>query len=158
MSLMIVLSVVYLYLPAYFANASPVVLGGGMALDGGRKWLDGKPFLGSHKTVKGTLFGVFVGAAVGVLQGNPVGGALQSVGAVAGDLVASFFKRRRNLMPGDSFPLVDQLDFISFAVLLSYPVQRVSLVEVAVILVLTVPIHYAVNYVAWLLGLKDHPW
>jgi len=84
MSLMIVLSVVYLYLPAYFANASPVVLGGGMALDGGRKWLDGKPFLGSHKTVKGTLFGVFVGAAVGVLQGNPVGGALQSVGAVAG--------------------------------------------------------------------------
>jgi len=158
MSLMIVLSVVYLYLPAYFANASPVVLGGGMALDGGRKWLDGKPFLGSHKTVKGTLFGVFVGAAVGVLQGNPVGGALQSVGAVAGDLVASFFKRRRDLMPGDSFPLVDQLDFISFAVLLSYPVQRVSLVEVAVILVLTVPIHYAVNYVAWLLGLKDHPW
>lgn len=158
MNLETVLATVYLFLPAYFANASPVVLGGGEPLDGGRKWLDGKPFLGSHKTVKGTLLGVLVGAAVGVLQGNPLGGGLQSVGAMAGDIVASFFKRRWNLRPGESMPLVDQLDFIIFAVVLSYPVQRISMVEAAVILVLTVPIHYAVNYIAWALGLKEHPW
>ena len=157
MKLETVLAAVYLFLPAYFANASPVVLGGGEPLDGGRKWLDGKPFLGSHKTVKGTLL-VVVGAVVGVLQGNPVGGALQSVGAMAGDIVASFFKRRWNLRPGEGMPLVDQLDFITFAVLLSYPVQRTSLEAMLVILVLTVPIHYAVNYVAWLLRLKEHPW
>lgn len=158
MNLDTVLATVYLFLPAYFANASPVVLGGGEPLDGGRTWLDGKPFLGSHKTVKGTLFGVVVGTLVGLLQGNLLGGALQSFGAVAGDIVASFFKRRWNLRPGESMPLVDQLDFITFAVLLSYPVQRTPLETVLVILVLTVPIHYAVNYVAWLLGLKDHPW
>ncbi len=158
MKLETVLAAVYLFLPAYFANASPVVLGGGEPLDGGRKWLDGKPFLGSHKTIKGTLLGVVVGAVVGVLQGNPVGGVFQSVGAVAGDIVASFFKRRWNLRPGEGMPLVDQLDFITFAVLLSYPVQRTSLEAMLVILVLTVPIHYAVNYVAWLLRLKEHPW
>jgi CDP-2,3-bis-(O-geranylgeranyl)-sn-glycerol synthase len=139
MNLETVLSAVYLFLPSYFANASPVVLGGGEPLDGGRKWLDGKPFLGSHKTVKGTLFGVIVGT-------------------VAGDIVASFFKRRWNLRPGESMPLVDQLDFITFAVLLSYPVQRTPLEMVPVILVLTVPIHYMVNYVAWLLRLKENPW
>ncbi len=158
MNLETVLAAVYLFLPAYFANASPVVLGGGEPLDGGRKWLDGKPFLGSHKTVKGTLLGVIVGAAVGVLQGNPLGGVLQSVGAVAGDIVASFFKRRWNLRPGEGMPLVDQLDFITFAVLLSYPVQRTTVGEAAAILAVTVPMHYLVNYVAWLLGLKDHPW
>jgi CDP-2,3-bis-(O-geranylgeranyl)-sn-glycerol synthase len=158
MNLETVLSAVYLFLPSYFANASPVVLGGGEPLDGGRKWLDGKPFLGSHKTVKGTLFGVIVGTVVGVLQGNPLGGALQSVGALTGDIVASFFKRRWNLRPGESMPLVDQLDFITFAVLLSYPVQRTPLEMVPVILVLTVPIHYMVNYVAWLLRLKENPW
>ena len=158
MNLDTVLDTVYLFLPAYFANASPVVLGGGEPLDGGRKWLDGKPFLGSHKTVKGTLLGIVVGAVVGVLQGNPLGGALQSLGAVAGDIVASFFKRRWNLSPGESMPLVDQLDFITFAVVLSHPVQRTPLEAVLVILVLTVPIHYAVNYVAWLLGLKENPW
>jgi CDP-2,3-bis-(O-geranylgeranyl)-sn-glycerol synthase len=158
MNLETVLAAVYLFLPAYFANGSPVILGGGEPLDGGRKWLDGKPFLGSHKTVKGTLLGFAVGAVVGVLQGNPLGGALQSVGAVAGDIVASFFKRRWNLRPGESMPLVDQLDFITFAVLLSYPVQRTSVEAMLVILVLTVPIHYIVNYIAWLLRLKEHPW
>ena len=158
MNLETVLAAVYLFLPAYFANGSPVILGGGEPLDGGRKWLDGKPFLGSHKTVKGTLLGFAVGAVVGVLQGNPLGGALQSVGAVAGDIVASFFKRRWNLRPGEGMPLVDQLDFITFAVLLSYPVQRTSVEAMLVILVLTVPIHYIVNYIAWLLRLKEHPW
>jgi len=158
MNLETVLVAVYLFLPAYFANGSPVILGGGEPLDGGRKWLDGKPFLGSHKTVKGTLLGFAVGAVVGVLQGNPLGGALQSVGAVAGDIVASFFKRRWNLRPGESMPLVDQLDFITFAVLLSYPVQRTSVEAMLVILVLTVPIHYIMNYISWLLRLKENPW
>jgi len=158
MNLETVLAAVYLFLPAYFANGSPVILGGGEPLDGGRKWLDGKPFLGSHKTVKGTLLGFAVGAVVGVLQGNPLGGALQSVGAVAGDIVASFFKRRWNLRPGESMPLVDQLDFITFAVLLSYPVQRTSVEAMLVILVLTVPIHYIVNYISWLLRLKENLW
>jgi len=158
MNLETVLAAVYLFLPAYFANGSPVILGGGEPLDGGRKWLDGKPFLGSHKTVKGTLLGFAVGAVVGVLQGNPLGGALQSVGAVAGDIVASFFKRRWNLRPGESMPLVDQLDFITFAVLLSYPVQRTSPEAMLVILVLTVPIHYIMNYISWLLRLKENPW
>ena len=158
MNLQTVLATVYLFLPSYFANASPVVLGGGEPLDGGRKWLDGKPFLGSHKTVKGTVLGVVVGAAVGLLQGNPVGGALQSIGAISGDIVASFFKRRWNLSPGESMPLVDQLDFIIFAVALSYPVQRTPLASILIILVITVPLHYLVNYVAWLLKLKKHPW
>ena len=158
MNIQTVLAAVYIFLPAYFANASPVVLGGGEPLDGGRKWLDGKPFLGSHKTVKGTFFGFVVGAVVGFLQGNPLGGVLQSVGAITGDIVASFFKRRWNLRPGESMPLVDQLDFITFAILMSYPVQRTSLEGVLLILVLTVPIHYVVNYVAWLLRLKENPW
>ncbi|MBN2336858.1 CDP-2,3-bis-(O-geranylgeranyl)-sn-glycerol synthase [Candidatus Bathyarchaeota archaeon] len=158
MNLQTILSTIYLFLPSYFANASPVVFGGGAPLDGGRTWLDGKPFLGSHKTVKGTFFGVAVGLIVGLLQGNLLGGALQSVGAITGDIVASFFKRRWNLHPGESMPLVDQLDFITFAIVMSYPVQRTSLESILIILVLTVPLHYIVNYVAWALRLKDHPW
>ncbi len=153
-----IVSAVILFLPAYFANASPVVFGGGGPLDGGRKWLDGKPFLGSHKTVKGTLFGILAGALIGVLQGNIVGGALQAVGAIFGDIFVSFLKRRVNLKPGDSLPLADQLDFIIFAIVLSYPVQHTPVDQMLAILLLTVPVHYAVNYIAWLLKLKEHPW
>ncbi|MFA5869687.1 MAG: CDP-archaeol synthase, partial [Candidatus Bathyarchaeia archaeon] len=54
---------VWLFLPAYFANAAPVLLHGGGPLDGGRNWGDGKRMLGDHKTVWGTLSGVAVGSA-----------------------------------------------------------------------------------------------
>ncbi|MCW4049830.1 MAG: CDP-2,3-bis-(O-geranylgeranyl)-sn-glycerol synthase [Candidatus Bathyarchaeota archaeon] len=152
------ISALYTYLPAYFANASPVVLGGGPPLDGGSRWSDGRPLLGDHKTIKGTFYGILVGIIVGVLQGNIVGGSMQAVGAIAGDIIVSFLKRRIDLVPGESFPVGDQLDFIVFAVILSYPFQNTSWGQIVTILLITLPIHYAVNYIAWLTKLKEHPW
>ena len=67
MNLWWVIETIWLFLPAYFANASPVLLGGGGPLDGGSKWIDGKPILGSHKTIKGTTIGILAGVTVGVL-------------------------------------------------------------------------------------------
>lgn len=153
-----VISAIYLFLPAYFANASPVVFGGGPPLDGGVNWLDGKPFLGGHKTTKGTIFGIITGSLIGLLQGNLLGGVLQAVGAISGDIVTSFFKRRINIEPGGSFPVADQLDFILFAVALSYPVQLTSWETNIVIILVTLPLHYLTNVAAYLLGLKKKPW
>jgi CDP-2,3-bis-(O-geranylgeranyl)-sn-glycerol synthase len=158
MNLQTVLQSIYLFLPAYFANASPVVFGGGAPLDGGVNWLDGKPFLGGHKTTKGTFFGILIGSLVGLLQGNIIGGIFQAVGAISGDIVTSFLKRRINISPGASFPIGDQLDFIIFAVALSYPVQPTSLETLIIIIIITLPIHYVTNIVAHLLGLKNQPW
>ena len=39
-------SAIWFILPAYFANAAPVVLGGGPPLDMGKKFLDGRRILG----------------------------------------------------------------------------------------------------------------
>ena len=127
-------------------------------MDGGRLWRDGRPLLGDHKTVRGTLLGFAAGLAVGVAVGNPVGGGLQALGAVAGDLVGSFHKRRLGLSPGDSLLFSDQLDFIVLAVVFSYPVQWTPLDQVAAILLVTLPLHYLVNVVAWALRLKKNPW
>ncbi len=52
---------IYIYLPAYIANATPVILGGGGSLDRGRNWVDGKPVFGDHKTIRGTLSGLAAG-------------------------------------------------------------------------------------------------
>jgi CDP-2,3-bis-(O-geranylgeranyl)-sn-glycerol synthase len=158
MNLETVIQAVYLFLPAYFANASPVIFGGGAPLDGGVNWLDGKPFLGGHKTTKGTIFGIAIGTMVGVAQGNLIGGVLQSVGAMLGDIFTSFLKRRINIEPGESFPVADQLDFILFAVILSYPIQLPSWEITIVIIIVTLPLHYLTNVVAYLLGLKKQPW
>jgi CDP-2,3-bis-(O-geranylgeranyl)-sn-glycerol synthase len=158
MNLWWVIETIWLFLPAYFANASPVLLGGGGPLDGGAKWIDGKPILGSHKTIKGTIIGILAGVTVGVLQGNFVGGVFQAIGAILGDLASSFYKRRIDLKPGESFPPADQLDFIFFAVLLSFPVQNTELYRIIIIILLTIPLHYLANFIAYILKLKENPW
>ncbi len=158
MNLNIVLTSIWIYLPAYLANAAPVPFGGGPPLDAGETWLDGKPFLGNHKTLRGCIVGILAGLLIGVLQGNMLSGLAQGVGAILGDLISSFFKRRWDVAPGESFPLLDQLDFIVVAVILSQPFTRATLTEIIIILVVTVPIHYLSNYVSWMLKMKEHPW
>ena len=153
------LETIYIYLPAYIANATPVLLGGGPPLDGGRTWVDDQPLFGDHKTVRGTFSGIIVGIAVGILQTQPLRGVLLSVGAIGGDIVISFIKRRIKLKPGAMFPIADQMGFIVFAVLLVSLVQPSPTWERAVaILIATLPIHYLTNVIAWALKLKRNPW
>ena len=59
---------IWLFLPAYFANAAPVLLHGGGPIDGGRVWSDGRRLLGDHKTVYGTLSGVVVDSITGLYR------------------------------------------------------------------------------------------
>ena len=153
------LETLYIYLPAYIANATPVLLGGGPPLDGGRTWVDDQPLFGDHKTIRGTFSGIIVGIALGILQMQPLRGVLLSVGAIGGDIVVSFIKRRIKLKPGAMFPIADQMGFIVFAVLLVSLVQPSPTWERAVaILVATLPIHYLTNVIAWALKLKRNPW
>lgn len=153
-----VIQTIILFLPAYIANSTPVVFGGGPPVDGGRLWQDGKPILGKNKTIRGCFSGILAGTLIGVLQGNLPGGLAQGTGAILGDLISSFMKRRLDYQPGSSMPIVDQLDFIAIAVILSHPFQATDMMSVALIMIVTVPIHYLTNYVAWLLKLKKNPW
>jgi CDP-2,3-bis-(O-geranylgeranyl)-sn-glycerol synthase len=152
------LTAIWHYLPAYFANATPVVFGGGPPLDGGGNWFDGKPFLGSHKTFRGCVVGVLAGLVIGTIQANPMGGFAQGIGAILGDLISSFLKRRWDIAPGESSPLLDQLDFIIVAIILSFPFQTSTISEIIAILIITVPIHYLMNYMSWLIKIKKNPW
>src|SRR5439155_24137566 len=52
--------------PAYFANAGPLVLGGGAALDGGTTLADCQLIFGPHMTARGVLAGIVPGALVRV--------------------------------------------------------------------------------------------
>ena len=153
-----IIDTIILFLPSYIANSTPVVLGGGPPVDGGKLWSDSKPILGANKTIRGSITGILAGTLIGVLQGNLVGGFAQAVGAILGDLISSFYKRRRDYSPGSSMPIIDQLDFIIMAVILSYPFQSTDLSSALTIMVVTIPIHYGTNYVAWLLKMKKNPW
>jgi CDP-2,3-bis-(O-geranylgeranyl)-sn-glycerol synthase len=150
---------IWLFLPAYFANAAPVLLHGGGPLDGGRNWSDGKRLLGDHKTVWGTLSGVAVGALVGVVQGNLLQGFLFAVGAIGGDLLFAFIKRRMGLTPGRPLPLWDQVGFILLAILLGSLVEpRPTWQQDVAMILTTIPVHYITNLFAWGLNWKKEPW
>ena len=49
----IILQALWLILPAYVANASAVLVGGGTPVDSGKNWKDGKRILGDGKTWRG---------------------------------------------------------------------------------------------------------
>ena len=153
----LIVQAILFILPAYFANSSPVLIGkltkGKFPIDAGKKW-KGQPLLGTGKTWPGFLGGLLIGTFVGGLQGALVAGFLLSLGALTGDLVKSFFKRRMKIQRGKSWPLIDQWDFLIGALLFVSLVVRPSLETVVILLIITPLIHLGANTVAYLLKLK----
>jgi CDP-2,3-bis-(O-geranylgeranyl)-sn-glycerol synthase len=164
----------YFILPAYVANAAPVIFGGGYPLDAGRLFWDGKPLFGSNKTIRGFLAGLLVGTLAGFalsslyqLDGFPQNllfpysvllGFMLSLGALTGDLLHSFVKRRLDISPGSPLPVADQLDFALGALLFSVVVHPPPWLIAVIIVVVTPPIHLLTNILAYLIGAKKTPW
>ncbi|MCX8151156.1 MAG: CDP-2,3-bis-(O-geranylgeranyl)-sn-glycerol synthase [Candidatus Bathyarchaeota archaeon] len=149
--------------PAYCANAAPVLGGGGLSMDFGKKFLDGKPVFGAHKTFRGFFFGLGIGIGVGIVEcllfGYPLlFSLLTPLGALLGDLAGAFLKRRLNLAPGSLLPIVDQTDFVVGALLFSLFLNLVTTELAIVVLLITPPIHLFTNFVAYKLKLKKNPW
>ncbi|WP_456453078.1 CDP-2,3-bis-(O-geranylgeranyl)-sn-glycerol synthase [Thermococcus sp.] len=157
-------------LPAYFANASPVLVGGGRPIDGGRFWRDGRRILGDGKTWRGFAGGVAIGTAVGMVQyfiTPSFYGSFRtafllafalSFGALFGDLVGSFFKRRANLPRGYPAIGLDQLGFLISALAFAYPVKTLDSGQIIFLLVVSPFIHWGANYFAYRMGWKGVPW
>jgi CDP-2,3-bis-(O-geranylgeranyl)-sn-glycerol synthase len=164
MSLKLIADSLIFIFPAYSANAVPVVFGGGTSLDFGKKFKDGRPIFGSHKTFRGFFAGLIIGTLVGVGESliftnySPLLGFTLSLGALIGDLGGAFVKRRLGLAPGALLPIVDQVDFVLCALLFSLLVTPPTLAMTLTILVITVPIHLLTNFLAYLAHVKKKPW
>lgn len=159
----LVLNALKFIFPAYCANAVPVLFGGGLPLDFGKNFYDGQPIFGKNKTFRGFFSGLTVGTAVGIAESIFLGfpfhfGFLLSLGALCGDLVGAFLKRRMKIPPGGIFPIIDQVDFIIGAFVFSLPLNMLSLELAITVLVITPPLHLLTNFAAYKLGLKSTPW
>ncbi|MFC7069170.1 CDP-2,3-bis-(O-geranylgeranyl)-sn-glycerol synthase [Halobaculum lipolyticum] len=170
-------------LPAYVPNNAAVLAGGGAPIDGGRTW-GGRRVLGDGKTWRGTAVGTLVGVAValvldaanptvadalgvdaGVLPLFPLPAAFGlALGAMLGDIGASFLKRRSGRERGASFPVLDQLDFVVGALGLSlvlapgWTLATFTPERLLVVLVATPVLHVVTNVIAYLIGAKNEPW
>jgi CDP-2,3-bis-(O-geranylgeranyl)-sn-glycerol synthase len=149
--------------PAYCANGAPVLAGGGLPMDFGKNFVDGKRVFGSNKTFRGFFFGLAVGVGVGLIEwmlfDYPLLFSLLSpLGALLGDLTAAFLKRRLNIAPGGLLPIIDQVDFVVGALVFSLPLGIIYWELAVAVLIITPPIHLLTNFGAYKLKLKKNPW
>ncbi len=145
----VILQAFWIVIPIYVANASAVIVGGGTPIDFGKSWKDGRRILGDGKTWRGLLSGTFLGMTVGF--GLAVGATYLSgsdyaflgltnfegfpfmipilfslcFGALLGDVIESFFKRRIGKDRGQDWVPFDQLDFLIGALGLSLLISEV---------------------------------
>ncbi len=166
----LLLYAIWYILPAYVTNSSAVLFAGKSPMDSGAKFLDGKRILGPGKTWKGFVGAVLLGCLVGAAQAffstseTFVLAIFLAVGAMVGDAIGSFVKRRLGLERGEAAPFLDQWDFLFGAFIfnglgtifldLNFP----SLLIILLILVLTTFLHLLTNWIAYELNLKSNPW
>jgi CDP-2,3-bis-(O-geranylgeranyl)-sn-glycerol synthase len=145
--------------------------------------------LGPGKTWRGLVGGCLGGLAVGSLQivaaaavddpavlptFDPSGGAASpwsfavvgvlALGALVGDAVKSYAKRRIGKERGDRLPVADQYDFVvgswvlAFVAFPAWFAASFPLVAVAFILLITFALHRGVSRLGYRMGLKAEPW
>lgn len=146
------------FFPAYVANAVPTVFGGGAPIDLGCNFLDGRRVFGKNKTIRGLISGLIAGTLTGLIQNAPVTGFILSLGALLGDLMGSFIKRRLDMPPGKPLPVLDQLSFVAGALLLSALSSSFDMVVAYYVVILTPVFHVTTNLLAYLLKIKPVPW
>lgn len=181
--LTLIMQSLYFVLPAYLANMMPVFFAKlhlleflNIPVDGGKRF-KGQELFGSHKTWRGMAAGTLGGISVAGIQASiyflPIFyslsifnyhshwllfGFLAGLGAMTGDLIKSFFKRRVGIKSGGMWPIFDQLDFILGFLLFTVWLVNPGSAIIITILVMTAILHPLSNLIGYLLGLKKVWW
>ncbi len=184
----VLIRVLWVLTPVFSANAlATLPRGRGPAMDFGRMWPDGRRILGPSKTWSGFLFGTLVAVPIVLLQAwlilhappdlklvPPYAGSVVAAlpvaflltgGAMTGDAVGSFIKRRLGYGSGARVLGLDQLPFVLLPIgagLLAYPSVFVpcffSLEALLWVLLLTLGLHTVFNWIGFKIGTKKVPW
>lgn len=152
---------VWLFLPMGAANIAPVLFKNYFL------WL-AKPvsvnWFGSHKTWRGlitaTLLGGIFGACYAAQINYPLWfGFPLAAGAILGDLIKSFFKRRIKIAPGKSWVPFDQVDYVFGGIILGgifFP--ELFQVPGMIIVFIGLIMHPLVNWLGYILKIKPNKW
>lgn len=147
------------------ANGTPVVvkklLGSSLAMpvDGGKKFIDGRTWFGSSKTIRGIISSVFVTTCGAVLIGfTAQTGLLFSIASLSGDLVSSFIKRRLGLPPGSKAPGLDQLPESILPLLLCWRMIGLDIITAITIVISFYLAENILSKILFRLNIRDHPY
>lgn len=165
----------WFFLPAGIANMMPVLVTWSPLLDTPvdfGKHLYGQPIFGPNKTYRGFVIGIFFAIATIYVQQKlypwPHGktlvnyetvnvwwlGFLLGFGALGGDLVKSFIKRRFKIPSGWVWAPFDQVDWIIGAALLSQLVLSLQFKYLITAIIIFGLLHPIVNLIGYGIGVK----
>ena len=144
----VIIQAFWIVIPVYVANASAVIVGGSIPIDFGKILKDGHRIFGDGKTWRGLFAGTFLGMTAGFglvvvakylhtseyaflgvtdFEGFPMMFLILfslCFGALLGDIIESFFKRRIGKDRGQDWKPFDQLDFLVGALLFSFVISE----------------------------------
>ena len=165
-----------IFLPAFLANASPVVAKN-IPIIRELSWPIHERFFGKNKTVRGLITGILVGMITGLLlyfcrhifvrfltnyttiynlyhdwkQAMLVGGTI-AAGALVGDMGKSFVKRRLGKKPGSMFQPWDGIDYMIGAIIFMLPWYTVSIWGAIFLLIIGPLLSLMMNTIAYSIG------
>jgi len=162
-----IVELLYMMLPIYVANMAPPFV---------KYWRWWNPpinkrWLGSHKTVLGFFLGIAAAILTALLQsrihwqGDLMSyehwfliGLASGCGAMTGDSLKSYLKRRLQIAPGQSWIPADQLDFILGGLLaLSFWVH-LGWLDFIIILTVSFVGDIMINHLSFHLGIRNTRW
>jgi len=196
---MLFLWAVWIMLPAYIPNPVAALVGGGKPIDFGKCAKDGRRIFGDGKTWRGLIGGIIGGIIFGAFmmwvrwffnldflpEHTWITVIFLSIGALLGDLIKSYFKRRLNKERGAKWPIADMYDMVvgslvlmtlallvtgnigwfaeQLAIFITGPAIDLGpvwtgIALLAAILLLSPLCHRCANIIGYIFKLKDVPW
>lgn len=149
------------------ANKLPIIKNWDTPIDFGKS-VRNKRILGNNKRWRGIVLGTFIGGVSAVmiskLNANTIvtidpfwAGSILGFGALSGDAIESYFKRLKNIKPGNSWFPFDQLDYIIGGLFAILFFVELDFWVIATIFIVYFFLHLIVSYIGFKLGLKNKP-
>ena len=147
------------------ANASPLVATRLLdprwrtPLDGGMRFLDGRPLLGPSKTVRGAIAAIVITALAAPVVSIPVGlGALIGAAAMMGDALSSFTKRRLGIASSGRATGIDQIPESVLPLLAVQGPLDLSFFQILGITVMFFALEIPLAWLFYRLGIRNTPY
>ncbi|MGD9660246.1 MAG: CDP-archaeol synthase [Porticoccaceae bacterium] len=128
-------------------------------VDGGLRFVDGRPLLGAAKTLRGVVASVLLTALVAPVFAMPmIFGALFACTSMAGDLLSSFIKRRLGKASSSKCSGLDQIPEALLPLLVFQQPLSLSVPGIAVIVAAFWCCELLASRILYKFNLRDHPY
>lgn len=147
------------------ANGSPILLrylmrdAFSFPIDSGCRLADGQPLFGGTKTWRGLIGSLLITSLAALMIGHDPGtGLLAASGAMCGDLLSSFLKRRLGMRSSTRALLLDQVPESLIPALLLMQAFDLSAAAIAVLVLVFFLLDVILSRLLYQLGIRKKPY